>query len=219
MKRIIALLLALLLFPGFAMHTSGETEKRDYSLVINELAFNTTDPKAVWFEIYNPTRNGILLKDWEYTFTHVYCVFSFPPVELKPGGYLVITPSVENFTRYWRVNISNVYQGTVLIHAGNLEIFEKNGTHKDIADIEERYLPLNWSWARYRDLPYTGNFTQDFYVEPHPTPGKPNNQEKVIPYALWKIAGYLTLGILVISIMVLIPYLVARRIRKKRGVV
>ncbi len=218
-KLLAVLMLLLIVIPVTTGGTlgAGSSHSTEPSLLINEIAFNTTDPNAVWFEVYNPTAHPVNLKNWSYGFEYVKCIFFFPPVSLKSHGYAVITPSVENFTRYWNVNIPNVYRGTVLPHAGNLGIFRFNSSEKDIVDIDHRYLPLNWSWARYRDSPYTGNFTHDFYLEPHPTPGAPNHEEKITGFDLWKISGYLVIGTLLIAVMVLIPYLVAYRIRKKRG--
>ena len=221
-KKIHRIFVILVLLLALLVMTTGHPSKGDHTippLIINEIAFNTTDPEAVWFELYNPTEQIINLSDWRYSFEGVYCVFSLPPITLKPHGYVVITPSVDNFTRYWKTSISNVYSGAVFPLDGNLSIFRVNSNEKDVVRFLQRTLPLNCSWARYRNHPYTGDFTEDFYLEEQPTPGMPNNKEKGTFSYFFKLMGYITIGILLIGTMVLIPHLVAYRIRKKKGLI
>ncbi len=215
MKRA-AVFASLLLLAGlslFSVHHADMRPSGDH-LLINEVALYTLDPRARWFELYNPTDESICLDNLAYRFAYipVYKIWSFPVnLTIPPHGYVVFTPSIKNFTAYWGVHIENVYQAEVP-YAPNTFIYIfipiGNGTIVDNMGKPPRYI-LNHSWARYRGGYDTDNFTDDFYDEPYPTPGRENYMVK----AMWTdaverwlfVSTLLCLGVAALSYLSLLP--------------
>jgi len=213
----VTVIASLLLLAGlslFSVHHADVRPSGDH-LVINEVALYTLDPKARWFELYNPTDKPICLTNWSYYFTFIdayaWCLFA-PNLTVPPRGYVVFTPSIKNFTAYWGVHIENVYQAYVPYNPKTyiyITRFEQNETLVDsMGGPPPRYI-LNHSWARYRGGYDTDNFTDDFYDEPYPTPGRENYMVK----AMWTdaverwlfVSALLCLGVAALSYLSLLP--------------
>ncbi|MCK4717148.1 MAG: hypothetical protein KAT70_00655, partial [Thermoplasmata archaeon] len=163
---------ALLLWFSVVPSTPANAdEPEEGHLLINEVALATLDANARWFEVYNPTNDTISLHNWTYYFSGCYAVFNFPNIAIEPLLYATITPSIENFTNYWEVSdLDEVYQGMVPYESPTyMWIVDGDGEIVDDMGEPSTYV-LNESWARYRDALDTNNFTNDFYIEPNPTP-------------------------------------------------
>jgi|GEM_PF-1413448 len=184
LRIFVFLTLSLFLLCSFPnLDTASASKGNAGHIVINEVAFNTTDPNARWFEIYNPTTKAINLSGWEYYHSCIYCPFHFPAITIYPGDYIVFTTSISNFTSYWGVDHIRVYDRGVpeFPSEGVIQIWDKeNGVDSMVSSSSEIDLTycLNHSWARYRGGYDTDNFTNDFYDEPHPTPGYENHRGK-----------------------------------------
>lgn len=169
-------------YPIFHLDASQKTVNTGH-IVINEVAFNTTDLNARWFEIYNPTMEAVNLSGWEYYHASIYTPLHFPAITIYQREYIVFTTSINNFTSYWGVDDIRVYDWGVpqFPDRRSIWICDKNGTVD--AMIDDPYEPdptyyLNHSWARYKGGYDTDNFTNDFYDEATPTPGWGNMKSK-----------------------------------------
>ncbi|MCG2825012.1 MAG: lamin tail domain-containing protein, partial [Thermoplasmatales archaeon] len=145
-------------------------------IVINEICYNTSDPKAVWFELYNPTNSSVNITGWKIQFSSN--TFTIPSWTIESGEYIIVCWDEDNFTSYW--NVSNE---TKIIELGDWSLMSdlisiKNATTTiDMINDSLPLLPLNHSWSRYNGYD-TGNFTDDFYDEINPTPGYENTKSK-----------------------------------------
>ena len=219
----IGVIASLLLLAGLSLFSVYYADYADYAemrptvdhLVINEVALNTLDPMARWFELYNPTDEPISLNNWSYSFAFIYaymwCLFPLN-LTVPPHGYVVITPSIKNFTAYWGVRIDNVYVADVAYNPETYIYIVGNHTVVDSMGETPPYYALNHAWARYRGGYDTDNFTNDFYDEPGPTPGRENRRAKVVQrdavdaVELWLfISTLLCLGAAVLWYMSLMP--------------
>lgn len=211
-KMFFAILAGTILIIASLLYAStNDVNNSNNHLLITEVALATLDPKARWFELYNPTDESINLNNWSYRAGGCYAVFRFPNITVKPREYVVITPSIENFTNYWGVNnIDNIYQSMVPYQRYTYIWIIKGIYGVDESDIVDsmgepppRYI-LNHSWARYRGGYDTDNFTNDFYDEPNPTPGYENHRAKGESDVLY---GYVLL-IAVVAVFVVISIVI-----------
>jgi len=180
----------------FSSATANQSEVMSNTadhLVINEVYYWPengsswhVDETTWWIEIYNPTDRLFNLTSLAYldidcdSLPHNNSRISFNPHE-----YVIFCGSIEKLTALW-----DIPAGTKMIEldffGGNASMViasqdEKGGTYGDYIGIGGEYYPLpsfKHSWARYRGGYDTDNFTNDFYDEPHPTPGYENHLAK-----------------------------------------
>ncbi len=193
MSKIICILIIFILIstvlsiPATSQNT-GEHIPTSH-IVINEICYNELYHDASWIELYNPTSTPINITNWFIWFYYLNGPIQFShlsngrPVVLGPDEYLILCGKKSNFTRWWAVP-----EGTQIIENGigpyNDSFHLDNETWVLIDSVywkEDGQLPSlspNHSWARYRGGYDTDNFTNDFYDEPHPTPGYENNLGK-----------------------------------------
>ena len=168
-------------------------------LLINEFCFNTTDPYAIWVEIYNPSNYSTNLTHYEIWDNMVNMPYPGGATDLilnesimnttilGPSKYAIMCYDKETFLFYWDVpeDVIVFENWRIYYWAPLSRIF----LILPFSDTIEGYsqLPLNHSWARYNDAHEIHsfyddyNFTDYFYGETNPTPGYENNKARKIP--------------------------------------
>ncbi len=181
---LVTLLIVVFLHPTILIiNSSSEGVYATDHIVINEICYNTTDIKAWWIELYNPTNQSINITDGLLWFYSVSGPIHLPYISINPKEYVIISQYKNETKEYWEIpenvrvfEVGNHFWGDIWDSIGITE-----GPGVDVDRAGHTVLPhtlLNHSWARYKDGYDTDNFTEDFYDEANPTPGYKNHREK-----------------------------------------
>jgi len=165
-------------------------------IVINEVCENTSSG-AQWIELYNPTDHEFIINPRPLSSNSTdYWIIRFneesaphillPEFTISPDEYVVLAP-YNNTREYWQIpenvkvieNLNFHHMWGTRWHSvriGNKSSYDIFG--ESIGKSVVPQISFNHSWARYRGGYDTDNFTNDFYDEPHPTPGYENHRAK-----------------------------------------
>lgn len=212
MKRVLSVWIALML-PLLALSTASSAKNVNTEhLVINEVCW--PDYRTAWFELYNPTGRSIDVANWSIWFYSVDGPIHMPTLLIRPNESVVVCENKDKFIEDWAPseNIKIVELDGWGGKNDSIAISNENG-QVDIVGVDNHhgFLPsveLNHSWARYRGGFDTDNFTNDFYDEPSPTPGRENPREKI---EVHEDATAIYLLSITIALVVLLSYIGWRR--------
>lgn len=212
MKRVLSIWIALMLLVlALPSALSVKNVNTDH-LVINEICW--PDYRMAWFELYNPTNRSIDVTNWLIWFYSVDGPIQMPPVLIHPNEYIVVCGNKDNFIKDWGPpeNVKIVELDGWGYKNDSITISNENG-QMDIVGVDNHpgFLPsagLNHSWARYKGGFDTDNFTNDFYDEPYPTPGRENPREKTEVHEGTTAIYLLSIAI---AVIVLLSYIGWRR--------
>lgn len=151
-------------------------------ILINEVFYS--ENFCAWFEVYNPMNRTIDTSGWLVWFYSINGPAYLPHMNIFPGEYVVICPNEKLVREQWDlpsdVRVFEMDFGArydrISISTGLWQNFKGIDAVPD--DAKFPALEPGHSWARYAGGHDTGNFANDFYDEPHPTPGRPNNKVK-----------------------------------------
>lgn len=172
--------LATVVFGAIGLSMLGKGPISERGILINEVFYS--ENFCAWFEVYNPTNRTIDTQGWLVWFYSINGPIHLPQMDILPGEYVVICPNEELVREQWDlpsdVRVFEMDFGarydSISISAGGLT---EEATGIDGAPDGAKFQALEpgHSWARYAGGRDTGNFANDFYDEPHPTPGRPSS--------------------------------------------
>lgn len=163
-----------------AVQGEGGSEKNQARILINEVFYS--ENFCVWFEVYNPTNRTIDTQGWLVWFYSINGPIHLPQMNILPEEYVVICPNEKLVREQWDlpsdVRVFEMDFGArydrISISTGLWE--NSKGIDAVPDDFKFPVVESGHSWARYAGGHDTGNFANDFYDEPHPTPGRSNDE-------------------------------------------
>ncbi len=187
-------------------YTKDAEYNKKSSLLVNEVAYNyrykpdlspfnlSSDYYGViWIEIVNRCNKSICLNGLGVGPSGPAFVIR-GNVTLNPGEYALLTNNVSYLEKHYKISptvkIITIVFGvdTTYKKWKRVEIsLDRNNIYQGIPEAYSPTriyfggfpsLPDGCSWSRFSGFYNTGRFEEDFYIETHPTPGKPNRISK-----------------------------------------